>query len=145
VNLLSLKIIFKYALILVAGIAGLAYLRIFTAALNPEIFYAIGAVIFVAAGIYIGTRHKKNSAPPVSEALPKNTLPPLNTILSRRELEVLDALLLNKSNPEIAQNLYISESTLKTHITRIYKKLEVKNRKELFSAIPNYPGYQQGK
>lgn len=113
---------------------------------NPEIFYAIGAVLFVTAGIYIGIKHNANKRLPATAILPVNTRPPLNTILSRRELEVLDALLSNKPNPDIAQGLFISESTLKTHITRIYKKLEVKNRKELFALIAStYADYQPGK
>ncbi|MHC1685773.1 MAG: LuxR C-terminal-related transcriptional regulator [Clostridiaceae bacterium] len=53
-----------------------------------------------------------------------------NEILSERELEVLRELSKGCSNKEIGENLYISLSTVKTHIINIYSKLDVKNRVE---------------
>jgi DNA-binding CsgD family transcriptional regulator len=55
--------------------------------------------------------------------------------LSRKEREVLNLILADKTNQEISDELYISLSTLKTHINHIYKKLEVNTRKEIFSAL----------
>ena len=48
--------------------------------------------------------------------------------LSSRELEVLYILATGKSTKEIARSLYLSEATIKTHLTNIYRKLEVNNR-----------------
>jgi len=48
--------------------------------------------------------------------------------LTRREREVLACVAQGTSNLEIAQKLCISEQTVKTHLTRIFVKLEVKNR-----------------
>jgi DNA-binding NarL/FixJ family response regulator len=48
--------------------------------------------------------------------------------LSARELEVLNLLVEGKSNPEIAENLYISLSTAKTHVRNIMSKLAVDDR-----------------
>ncbi len=48
--------------------------------------------------------------------------------LTRREREVLACVAQGSSNQEIAQHLCISEPTVKTHLTRIFAKLEVKNR-----------------
>ncbi|MGB7394497.1 MAG: LuxR C-terminal-related transcriptional regulator, partial [Pricia sp.] len=42
-----------------------------------------------------------------------------------------------KSNKEIAGELFISISTVKTHITNIYGKLKVSSRKELLHRIKN--------
>lgn len=55
--------------------------------------------------------------------------------LSRKEREVLDLILRRKSNQEISDELYISLSTLKTHINRIYKKLEVSRRQEILELL----------
>lgn len=48
--------------------------------------------------------------------------------LTRREREVLACVAEGTSNQEIARKLCISEQTVKTHLTRIFAKLEVKNR-----------------
>jgi len=56
------------------------------------------------------------------------------SILSRREEEVL-AMLANKlSTQEIAASLYLSESTVKTHLRNIFRKLGVRNRTEAVAA-----------
>ncbi len=48
--------------------------------------------------------------------------------LSQRELEVLDCLVMGRSNKEIAATLFISEQTVKNHITAVLRKLEVSDR-----------------
>lgn len=50
--------------------------------------------------------------------------------LTKREHEVLTLLCRNLSNQEIAQTLFLSESTVKTHLRSIFRKLGVKNRSE---------------
>lgn len=51
--------------------------------------------------------------------------------LSRQEENVKDLILQGKSNKEIAAELFISMSTVKTHTSNIYSKLGVANRKDL--------------
>ena len=53
--------------------------------------------------------------------------------LSRREREILRLLFAEKTNKEIAELLYISESTVKFHIHNLLKKTGAKNRFELLS------------
>ncbi len=48
--------------------------------------------------------------------------------VSQRELEVLDCLVMGRSNKEIAAMLFISEQTVKNHITAVLRKLEVSDR-----------------
>lgn len=48
--------------------------------------------------------------------------------LSPRELEVLKLMAEGSTNKEIAQHLYIEESTVKTHVIHVFKKLGVKRR-----------------
>jgi len=47
---------------------------------------------------------------------------------TERELDVLRLLVLGRSNPEIAQTLYISATTVRSHVTNILTKLNVANR-----------------
>jgi DNA-binding CsgD family transcriptional regulator len=58
-----------------------------------------------------------------------------NKMLSKREIEVLGLINSGLSNKEIAQNLHVSLSTVKTHINNIYKILEVKNRREAIDKL----------
>jgi DNA-binding CsgD family transcriptional regulator len=55
--------------------------------------------------------------------------------ISEREKEVLVQLASGKSNSEIADSLFISINTVKTHIKNIYEKLNIKSRYELISLI----------
>ena len=48
--------------------------------------------------------------------------------MTRREREVLASVAEGISNRDIARKLTISEKTVKTHLTRIFTKLDVKNR-----------------
>lgn len=52
-------------------------------------------------------------------------------ILTSREMDVLKEYLSGKTRNEISATLFISESTVKNHISSIFSKLGVKNRKEL--------------
>lgn len=50
--------------------------------------------------------------------------------LTRREKQILERLVKGQSNLEIAEALFVAESTVKTHIYKLYKKLNVCCRKE---------------
>ncbi|MBN2004458.1 MAG: response regulator transcription factor [Anaerolineae bacterium] len=51
--------------------------------------------------------------------------------LSDREMEVLRLIVAGYSNPEIASELYLALSTVKTHINNLYGKLAVSNRAQV--------------
>ena len=55
--------------------------------------------------------------------------------LTSRQKEVYELIVSGKTNKEIMVELFIEQSTLKTHINQIYKKLNIKNRKDLKSKI----------
>jgi DNA-binding CsgD family transcriptional regulator/ligand-binding sensor protein len=57
----------------------------------------------------------------------------LNARLSAREMEVAMLMLGKNSNRDIAQRLYISEKTVKTHVSHILRKLNLKDRRQLFA------------
>ena len=55
--------------------------------------------------------------------------------LTNREQEVTELIYQGKSNKDIAETLFLSESTVKTHIYNIFRKLEAKNRIEVVRII----------
>lgn len=58
--------------------------------------------------------------------------------LTQREEEVLKFILEKRKRKDIAQVLFVTESTIKKHTSNIYKKLEVANRTELFEKATTY-------
>ncbi|WHT47370.1 EAL domain-containing protein [Sporosarcina thermotolerans] len=58
--------------------------------------------------------------------------------ISTRELEVFDLLLDGLGNKEISQKLFISEHTVKNHVTRIFQKLNVTDRAQAMAMVYQY-------
>jgi len=67
---------------------------------------------------YLRKKVEKNAAMPIPQ-------------LSKQEQVIKDLILEGKTNKEIASQLFISISTVKSHITNLYKKLGVSNRNEI--------------
>ncbi len=59
----------------------------------------------------------------------------LSTPLSEREIEVFEELSKGKTNKEIADALFVSVNTVKTHLLNIYEKLDVKNRTQAVNKL----------
>lgn len=67
-------------------------------------------------------------APPVAARLAERLRAPARVELTPRELEVLKAVARGLSNAEVGRELYIGEATVKTHLLRVFAKLEVTDR-----------------
>ena len=78
------------------------------------------AIVATASG-------KRTLAPDVAAQLAERVVRPREA-LSGREIEILKALATGASNRQMAQDLFISEATVKTHLIHIYQKLGVDNR-----------------
>jgi DNA-binding CsgD family transcriptional regulator len=57
--------------------------------------------------------------------------------LSDREYEVIELLAKGMTNQTICETLHISVNTVKSHIKRIYKKMEISNRLQLVNLLGN--------
>lgn len=85
------------------------------------------AIAWLAIGLL--QRNRSNASPALHPDTPSSP-PVLAEKLTAKEQEIFDLILAGKSNKEIATSLFIEVSTVKTHINKIYGKLNVKSRKE---------------
>lgn len=58
--------------------------------------------------------------------------------LTKRETTILECLMQGLSNEEISEKLDISVNTIKKHILNIYRKMEIRNRVQLFKMVREY-------
>lgn len=103
-----------------------------------EIYAGFIAVTFTALGIWLALRLSspkiKNIVVEKEVFINRNENFVLNTSLisgleiSKRELEILNLLAQGLSNQEIASKIFVSLSTVKTHIQNLFEKLEVRRR-----------------
>jgi NarL family two-component system response regulator LiaR len=103
-----------------------------------EIYIGFIAVIFTALGIWLALKLSKPKIETIvvekevyvnrNENFVLDTSLVLQLELSKRELEILGLLAQGHSNQEIASKLFVSLSTVKTHIQNLFEKLDVKRR-----------------
>jgi DNA-binding NarL/FixJ family response regulator len=67
-------------------------------------------------------------SPSVAARLLDQVRQPLKETVSQRELEVLQLVAVGATNREVAERLFVSEATVKTHLLHIYAKLGVNDR-----------------
>ena len=93
--------------------------------ISIEVAIAVVAIIFFVIGVYI---NKKSLT---KKSVTSNTIDSkkINELgISDREYEVLVHISKGMSNKEIADALFISESTIKTHVSNLLVKLDAKRR-----------------
>ena len=73
---------------------------------------------------------QKTSRYPLTSPQSLSTSQPLVEPLTNRELEILDLLTQRLSTKEITAKLFISPGTVKKHLSNIYGKLNVNNRRQ---------------
>lgn len=92
-----------------------------------DVYVAVVAIVFLALGIFVGARALRDPSVMPFDGNPK-AIEALK--ISPRELAVLHELAAGKSNKQIARALDVSPNTVKTHVARLFEKLEVQRRTE---------------
>jgi two-component system, NarL family, response regulator LiaR len=108
-----------------------------------EIYGGLTAATFAAVGIWLGlklTRPKEKivlkevpvtvevPAPASAQPFSPNEKKREDLGITRRELEILELMAQGMSNREIAEKLFVSENTVKTHSSRVFDKLGARRR-----------------
>ena len=114
---------------------------LFSKQISTEVYTSILVVLFTGMGLWLGLRFTKPKI--VVETRVVDNLDPVmlsTNGISDREYEILNLISAGHSNKEISAQLFISISTVKSHLQNTYQKLEVKNRtqaiqKEAYSEL----------
>ena len=99
-----------------------------------EIYGGVIALLFSVLGIWLGLKLTKNKETVIVREVPAPQFFTLNETRLRelgitpRELEILELIANGLSNREIAEKLFVSENTVKTHSSRLFDKLGAKRR-----------------
>ncbi|TQV76503.1 response regulator transcription factor [Aliikangiella marina] len=119
------RIVVKYGMILFGALAAFKFLeyQFFSYKLSLEIYLAIVATAFLLIGILLA-RYFAGSKPQNLSTIDEEKL----ALFSQREQEMLLFLAQGYTNKEIAKSLDISPNTVKTHLKKLFDKLDVNNR-----------------
>lgn len=106
----------------------------------PFVPLMLVAVAMIAAKIWVMLEQQKQQVKIARiqqywQSLSPNPTENALAKLSARETEVLLKIAENKTNQQIADDLFIELSTIKTHINNIYKTLGINNRKEAIKML----------
>lgn len=101
-----------------------------------EIYGGLVAITFAAVGIWLGlklTKPKekivlKEIPVPMVQSFSPNQRKQEELGLTARELQILELIASGLSNREIADKLFVSENTVKTHSSRVFEKLGARRR-----------------
>lgn len=116
-----------YAIALALAVAGLEWLeyRYVTRAFTTQIYIVLLASGFIGLGLWAGHRLTRRRSPNLFE---RNDAAVRSLGLTPRECEILELLASGRSTKEMARQLGISPNTVKTHVARVYEKLDVQRR-----------------
>ena len=102
-----------------------------------EIYGGLVALLFTIVGIWVGLRLTGRREPVVirevvspEATFVRNTGRQEELGITARELEILEAIAAGLSTREIAERLFVSENTVKTHSGRLFTKLSARRRTE---------------
>lgn len=105
---------------------------------SQDIYIGVIALLFTGLGIWLAIKLAKPKTETIIIEKPiyvssNNDFTPNeaeieNLSISKRELEVLQLIAEGLSNKEIAEKLFVSLNTVKTHSSKVFEKLDVKRR-----------------
>ena len=121
------RLVLLYALALALAVAALEWLeyRYLIRTFPTEIYIVLVAMAFAGLGLWAG---QKLTSRAQAGPFERNHAAIRSLGLTTRECEILERLASGQSNKELARELGISPNTVKSHVARVYEKLEVQKR-----------------
>lgn len=127
--------------LLIAGLKLIEY-RFIVLEHSIEIYGALIALVFATVGIWLGLKVTRKEQVivereliverevmvPAGAPFARNEQRLQDLAITKRELEILGLIAHGMSNREIAEKLFVSENTVKTHSSRLFDKLSARRR-----------------
>ena len=121
--------------VLIAGLKAVEY-RWLVIEHSFEIYGGIVAATFAALGVWLGRRitrprhtvEVREVLVPAPAEFVRDDAKVAELGITPRELEILELIAQGFSNKEIAEQIFVSENTVKTHSSRVFDKLGAKRR-----------------
>lgn len=128
-----------YGLALAALIALMKYIeyQLFIKSLSLEFYIGVVAVFFTGLGIWAGLKLTQKQVKIIGPEFVLNEPELARLEISKRELEVLQLIATGLSNQEIADKLFLSLNTVKTHTSNLFIKLDVRRRTQAIQKAKN--------
>jgi DNA-binding CsgD family transcriptional regulator len=121
-------LIYGVALAALTGILKFIEYRYFVRDLSLEFYLGVVAVLFAGLGVWAGLRLTRREVVIANPDFKLNE-PELQRLgISKREYEVLELMAQGLSNQEIADKLFVSLNTIKTHSSNLFMKLDARRR-----------------
>lgn len=124
------KTILLYGISLAVLISLMKYVeyRYLVRDLSIEFYVGVVAIFFTGIGIWAGLRLTRKKVIVVGEDFTLDEAQLKRLGISKREHEVLELIAGGLSNQEIADKLFVSINTIKTHSSNLFLKLEASRR-----------------
>ncbi len=124
------RIVLIYGAALAGLIALLKYVeyRFLVRDFSLEVYIGVIAVLFMGLGIWAGPRLTRRKVVLIDPNFVLNEAELQRLGISKREHEVLDLIAKGHSNQEIADKLFVSVNTVKTHLSNLFLKLDAARR-----------------
>jgi DNA-binding CsgD family transcriptional regulator len=121
--------------VLIAALKLMEY-RLLVVEHSIELYGGLIALLFAALGIWLGLKLTRTKEKVVVREVTVASVKPFSRNeenlrefgITRRELEILHLIAQGLSNREIAEKLFVSENTVKTHSSRLFDKLSASRR-----------------
>ncbi|PWL29257.1 response regulator transcription factor [uncultured Roseivirga sp.] len=124
------KVILRFGLIIAALLIlfQLSKMSLFIPEMSQDLTIGLVGAAFIGLGGYLGLKFRKVEIIEVSPSIEIDHDRIQSLGLTEREMEVLQHIAEGCSNVEIGEKLFVSENTIKTHVSNLFVKLDVKRR-----------------
>ena len=124
------KVILRFGLIIAALLIlfQLSKMSLFIPEMSQDLTIGLVGAAFIGLGGYLGLKFRKVEIVEVSPMVEIDHDRIESLGLTEREMEVLHHIAEGCSNVEIGEKLFVSENTIKTHVSNLFVKLDVKRR-----------------